>query len=419
MDGTFRLVESGRSTATAYRFRGIYTGKDGVEHSEGWAICTVNDATGELSIQSDWTDGCGHRWPVQHLGSPSLTHFLADRAHFDYLVGKLLPVQRREQFSPERTIAKLREQILRNRRGNVSRGGSRLTKDAARDLWDDLEAMYHEDARDFFDALDDDYRDTVFSCPEAEFWMVEPTREAKALEGWILPALSAACADEVRRRQAADEARARTVADWNERNPIGTCVLVNAGDGLERTATAGPARVDGDRTLIPLWGQSGSYGERDVETPVDMRLVFPLPREHAFTSYGKHLLYKGGGVFAEVAEVSEYEMVVNRHQMLTLLERFADLAYEANRLTIHAPNVLIKSIRDDLSIDFAVEDCDPAIGAAGLGAGGVWVHDPTAPHPCEYACGAVHIERTKDKIEATLGTETITFEREQDDEEPA
>jgi len=61
------VAEATISTATAYSFRFA---------NGGWAIFTVNDSTGELSIQSDWGEWA-HRWHIGHLGSPTLTKFIA------------------------------------------------------------------------------------------------------------------------------------------------------------------------------------------------------------------------------------------------------------------------------------------------------------------------------------------------------
>lgn len=52
----------------------------------GWAILTLNEATGEMTIQSDWGN-YSHRWHIGHLGEPTLHDFFV-KAGSDYLVNK-------------------------------------------------------------------------------------------------------------------------------------------------------------------------------------------------------------------------------------------------------------------------------------------------------------------------------------------
>lgn len=81
--------------------------------------------------------------------------------------------------------------------------------------------------------------------------------------------------------------------------------------------------------------------------------------------------------------LNDNAIAVNRHQFQILLERFADLA------------------------DWAVSNAAIELCAGG----GVWVHDLTASHPCDYACGAVFIERTATEIVVNLGNTTFAFRR--------
>jgi len=55
----------------------------------GWAIFTVNDATGEFIITSDWGN-YSHRWNTSALGVPTLTEFLRRSLQHDpwYVIGK-------------------------------------------------------------------------------------------------------------------------------------------------------------------------------------------------------------------------------------------------------------------------------------------------------------------------------------------
>ena len=78
-----RLSLVSTQTATTYSFRAAPGTFD-------WACCTVNDATGELLITSDWGNW-SHRWNAhpEALGAPTLTVFIGDRGDVDYLARKL------------------------------------------------------------------------------------------------------------------------------------------------------------------------------------------------------------------------------------------------------------------------------------------------------------------------------------------
>lgn len=107
-----------RSVATTYSFRP----QDG--GSGGWALCTVNDSTGELAIQSDWGQWA-YRWHAtpESLGAPTLTAFLGQRGSADYIADKLTSKtgdgdrMARYQFDSYGTVRELRK-IAGARYGN-------------------------------------------------------------------------------------------------------------------------------------------------------------------------------------------------------------------------------------------------------------------------------------------------------------
>jgi len=88
-------------------------------NSSGWALATVNDATGELTIQSDWGTW-SHRWNIAGLGartdgvSLTLTEFLGDRTSCDYLARKLAPPST-EVFDPMASVAAMRARLIERR----------------------------------------------------------------------------------------------------------------------------------------------------------------------------------------------------------------------------------------------------------------------------------------------------------------
>ncbi len=106
----------------------------------GWAIFTINEGTGEFSIQSDWGN-YAYRWSIASLslddlshGKP-LTHFLADRGPADYVADKLSydqPPDFKREFSPEKTIVALKEHLIRER------WDENIDKEKARQIWTHL-----------------------------------------------------------------------------------------------------------------------------------------------------------------------------------------------------------------------------------------------------------------------------------------
>ena len=116
------------STATAYHF----------EFTHGWACFTVNDATGELGVQSDWGT-YAYRWSAhpKHLGAPTLTAFLRTAEPY-YLADKLHygRPRDREEFDSDSTRHDLRKRV-----GELY-ADQRLTKAQVRNVLyaiDDLE----------------------------------------------------------------------------------------------------------------------------------------------------------------------------------------------------------------------------------------------------------------------------------------
>ena len=102
------LILESTQTATTYSFRAV-------ADAFGWASCTINDATGELLITSDWGNW-SHRWDPRPscLGAPNLTTFIGTRSDIDYLARKLQHGSG-QQWSARVTATNLRRQLCRRR----------------------------------------------------------------------------------------------------------------------------------------------------------------------------------------------------------------------------------------------------------------------------------------------------------------
>ena len=164
MQWKHEVIRATVRTATAYHFN---------FKPHGWAIFTINDGTGELSVQSDWGN-FAYRWSADpaHLGHPTLTDFLRDRASTDYLTDKLTYDNRAKlkEVDEEASLADIRGLIvkLRRERGDLeSREYSayhgefrtdlhEVDKQLARSLWDEADSFLRNlPGRDMHDAIGD------------------------------------------------------------------------------------------------------------------------------------------------------------------------------------------------------------------------------------------------------------------------
>jgi hypothetical protein len=173
------------------------------ERLGGWALCTVNDTTGELLIVSDWGNW-SYLWNPKHLGSPSLTHFITDREGYDYLACKLLSPRDARVLDADKTIAKWRKRLCEQRLSEGREGlyGDRLSAYLAREIWHGLGSLF-----------DDEQNESIFiehACQIEGFtrWISsEPweetehrnSHEYRVLVDFLLPALAAACRTTIKR----------------------------------------------------------------------------------------------------------------------------------------------------------------------------------------------------------------------------
>jgi len=216
------------------------------EGRSGWALCTVNDDTCELSINSNhgrWA----HRWHRSGFDG-TFTSFLSDISGADYLAGKLCHGDGRS-FSAYETVKRIRQRLCQQRledcremrarrlespddprwkssrdeydnfglpmcakRESASGDGRRpvylLTKDQARRIWSKLGTLGdHSDGESFLDEyriwikrdhFGDYLPDTdsgIFDC-----MTLVPSVEWKYLHDRLLPALIAALREDIAKR---------------------------------------------------------------------------------------------------------------------------------------------------------------------------------------------------------------------------
>ncbi len=105
-------LSSIRATATTYTF--VVP-----EQLGGWAIATVNDATGELLITSDWGNW-SYQWSPnpKHLGAANLTAFIAHRGGDHYIASKLNignGPRSGKEFDAEETVRAIMREVCKRR----------------------------------------------------------------------------------------------------------------------------------------------------------------------------------------------------------------------------------------------------------------------------------------------------------------
>lgn len=140
----------------------------------GWIVAHVSDATGVLSIASDWGNW-SYRWNTQHLGHPTLTEFLL-AADIRYIANKLIAYGRDRYANLNETRKSFRETVCANRRAKL------LSRAAAAELWAEIEAWEGGELPGEFT-----WEDIVY----------EDTPEFRALKEIVLPSLLCAMKEPV------------------------------------------------------------------------------------------------------------------------------------------------------------------------------------------------------------------------------
>ena len=153
----------------------------------GWAIFTINNKTGEFSIQSDWGNW-SYRWGISNLGEEAQAHekplayFLSDRTEAGYIVNKFSYNRKDyEEFDGEETQEAIKKDIIRNRRDGE------IDAEEARMYWDKLDRIDFDDVNGFFQDMEYNFtQDYIFGLPQ-EYIVMRQTAHFNILQYKLLP----------------------------------------------------------------------------------------------------------------------------------------------------------------------------------------------------------------------------------------
>ena len=134
-----------------------------------------------LAIVGDHGKGWSYRWPVQHLGHPTLTDAIRDGFGKHYIMDKLCRLEEKEAYDCDRTIRFCRDTLLQERRAGW---GDPAT---ARELWDELGDLSEIES----EAIEQLEHLPLFQSSSWEYTCHSPTVSALHLRDVYIPALKA------------------------------------------------------------------------------------------------------------------------------------------------------------------------------------------------------------------------------------
>jgi hypothetical protein len=160
------LVSQTTTTAQAYSFRFKW----------GWAIFTLNDHTGELSIHSDWGT-YGHRWHTGSLGKGHTLHTFLAQCDGDYVARKLkLGTQSKcldDVLCPDLSLRELQREICEARRsGDLDKARARDLFDLANDWTHGGTFSYEDCPAALADYLSHEQHESMRRKPSARFLFI-------------------------------------------------------------------------------------------------------------------------------------------------------------------------------------------------------------------------------------------------------